>query len=158
VERPSNVVNAETLKETEWGEGRCRMRRRDLGRAAGSVDVGLKRIVLYPGYQSYPEHHHSAEEEMIYILRGSGTLTQDGERVLVEAGDTISHPSNTGVPHALVADRGEELEYLAFGERDPDDVVSYPNSGKVMIRALGAPGTPGLVCRMEETDYWEGER
>lgn len=158
MERPSNVVNAEAMAESEWGEGRCRMRRRDLGRAAGSADVGLKRIVLYPGYQSYPEHYHFAEEELVYVLRGSGSLLQAGERIPVGEGDTISHPSNTGVPHALVADRGEELEYLAFGERDPNDVVFYPSSGKVLIRALGSPGTNGLVCRIEEKGYWEGER
>lgn len=163
MERPPNVVNAEEIPEQDWGEGRCRIRRRDLGRAAGSVDVGLKRIVLPAGYQSYPEHVHTAEEELFYILRGRGTALQDGERVPVQAGDVISYPSGAGVAHTFLADRGEELEYLAFGERDGNDVIFYPRSGKVLIRALREQATGpskalGLVGRVEETEYWEGER
>ncbi len=163
MERPSNMVNLEDITDQEWGEGRCRIRRRDLGRAAGSVDVGLKRIIVYAGCQSYPEHSHTAEEEIFYILRGRGTLLQNGERIPVEAGDVICYPSGTGISHSFLADRDEELEYLAFGERDPNDVTFYPRSGKVLIRALreqaiGPSKSLGLVGRMEETDYWEDER
>ena len=153
MERPPNVVNAEEIPEQDWREGRCRIRRRDLDRAAGGVDVGLKRIVLLAGYQSYPEHAHNAEEELFYILRGSGTALQDGERVPVQAGDVISYPSGTSVAHTFLADRGEDLEYLAFGERDSNDVAFYSRSGKVLIRALREQATGpskalGLVGRM----------
>ncbi len=163
MERPLNVVNTEEIAEQDWGEGRCHIRRRDLGRAVGSVDVGLKRIVILAGYQSYPEHAHTSEEELFYILRGRGTALQDGEHVPVEAGDVISYPSGTGIAHTFVADRDEDLEYLAFGERDGGDTTFYPRSGKILIRALREQATGpskalGLVGRMEEADYWEGER
>jgi uncharacterized cupin superfamily protein len=152
VDRPSNVVNEGESPEREASEGRFRIWARDLGRAAGSVNVGLQRFVVYEGHQSLPEHYHMAEEELFYVLRGRGTLLQGGERVPVEAGDVISFPAGTGVAHAFLADRGEDLEYLAFGERDKNDVILYPRSEKILIRALSQLG------RMEEADYWDGER
>ena len=44
----------------------------DLGRAAGSVDVGLCRIRIEPGKRPTPAHDHGAEEEIFYVLAGSG--------------------------------------------------------------------------------------
>lgn len=151
MEHPPNVVNTEEIPEQNWGEGRCRIRRRDLGRSAGSVDVGLKRIVLLAGYQPYLEPAHTAEEELFYILRGRGTAVLNGERVPVQYGDVISYPSGTGGAHTFL------------GERDGNDAIFYPRSGKVLIRALreqatGPSKSLGLVGRVEETEYWEGER
>lgn len=128
MERPPNVVNTEEIPEQNWGEGRCRIRRRDLGRAAGSVDVGLKRIVLLAGYQSYPEPAHTAEEELFYVLRGRGTALQDGERVPVQYGDVISYPS------------GARLAHTFFGEWDGNDAAFYPRSGEVVLRARSCFG------------------
>ena len=116
------------------------------------MNVGLQRFVVYEGHQSLPEHYHIAEEELFYVLRDRGTLLQGEERVPVEAGDVISFPAGTGVVHAFLADRGEDLEYLAFGERDKNDVVVYPRSDKILIRALN------LLGRVEEAGYWDGER
>jgi uncharacterized cupin superfamily protein len=152
VNRPSNVVNEGETSEREASEGRFRTWARDLGRAAGSVNVGLQRFVVYEGHQSLPEHNHMAEEELFYVLRGRGTLLQGGERIPVGAGDVISFPAGTGAAHAFLADRGEDLEYLAIGERNENDVIVYPRSEKILIRALNQLG------RMGEAGYWDGER
>lgn len=151
-ERPPNVANESEAPTREGKEGRFRSRACDLGRAVGSVNVGLQRFVVEAGYQSLPEHYHMAEEELFYVLKGRGTLLQDGERILVEAGDVISHPAGTEVSHAFLADKGEQLEYLAFGERNTNDVIVYPRSKKVAIRSRGFLGRLG-----EETGYFEGE-
>lgn len=152
MDRPPNVANVEKATELEANEGRFRTRAYDLGRAAGSEDVGLQRFIVYEGHQYMPEHYHTAEEELFYVLRGKGTLLQEAERVPVEAGDVVSFPAGTGVAHAFLADRGEDLEYLAFAERNKNDVIVYPRSDKLRIRALNKLG------RMEEADYWDGER
>ena len=90
-------------------------RDRDLGRAAGSERIGLVSVTVPAGNQSAPEHAHMAEEEIFYLLRGKGTLLQNGQRIPIEVGDVISYPPGTGISHALLADRGEELEFLVFG-------------------------------------------
>jgi len=50
---------------------------RDLGRAAGTVTVGLKRLEIDPGKWSTPAHVEGAEEEIVYVLGGSGLSWQD---------------------------------------------------------------------------------
>ena len=77
-----------------------------------------------------------AEEEIFVVLRGRGTLLRGKERVAVEAGDVAAFPAGTGVAHAFVADLGEELEFLSIGERDDNDVVLYPDSGKLLVARL----------------------
>ena len=151
-ERPPNVANESEASTREAKEGHFRSRASDLGRAVGSVKVGLQRFVVEVGYQSLPEHYHLAEEELFYVLKGRGTLLQDRERILVEAGDVISYPAGTEISHAFLADRGEQLEYLVFGERNKDDVIVYPRSKKIAIRSVGFLGHLG-----EEAGYFEGE-
>jgi uncharacterized cupin superfamily protein len=69
-----------------WDDVRPRERRHqhiasewlNLGRAAGSVDIGVQRILVDPERRSTPVHVHGAEEEMFWVLGGSGLLWQDG--------------------------------------------------------------------------------
>jgi uncharacterized cupin superfamily protein len=86
-----------------------------LADAAGSVRVGLQRVVLAPGQMITPPHVHSAEEEIFHVLRGSATLWQDGLTCTVAAGDTIVHPAR-GEPHTLIG--GDDgVDVLIFGTR-----------------------------------------
>lgn len=151
MERPKNIVNEKDIAEETFDKGQFASRDLFLGHAAGSVSFGVVKTVLPAGRKSCPEHYHTAEEELFYIIRGEGTLLQNDERVPVSEGDVISYPANAGVSHAFLADRGEDLEYIAVGERDPNDVCVYPRSDKILVRALGKVG------RIEEMDYWDGE-
>lgn len=151
MDRPANVVNLEDVQEEVFEKGQFRSRDQFLGQAAGSVNFGLVRTILSAGHKSCPEHAHMAEEELFYVLRGKGTLLQNEDRIPVRPGDTISFPAGTGISHAFVADQEEDLEYLAFGERNPNDVCVYPRSGKILIRSLDKIG------RLEEADYFDGE-
>ena len=58
----------------------------NLGRAAGSVDVGLNRLRFEPGKRPTPAHDHGAEEEIFYVLAGSGLSWRAGETHEVRAG------------------------------------------------------------------------
>ena len=112
--RSEGVVSTHEVPEEEWEEGRFGGRQQDLGRAAGSVALGLRRTVIAPGKQFSPRHAHMAEEEIFVVLRGQGTLLRGKERVAVEAGDVAVFPAGTGVAHAFVADSREELEFLSI--------------------------------------------
>ncbi|MDQ3508078.1 MAG: cupin domain-containing protein [Actinomycetota bacterium] len=151
MEKRPKIANIEDATEDVWSEGRFASRTKDLGRAAGSERLGLRKEVISPGRQSAPEHAHYAEEEMFIVLGGRGSLLHGGERVPVREGDVVSYPSGVGVSHAFVADEDEELEILSIGERNPNDVVTYPRSGKVLIKPLGKVG------RLREADYFGGE-
>ena len=153
------VVNLREVPEETWEEGKFGGRDQDLGRAAGSVAVGLRRTVLPPGKQSFPRHAHMAEEEIFFVVRGRGTLLRGEERVAVEAGDVAAFPAATGVAHAFVADSDEELEYLSIGERNDNDVVLYPDSGKLLVAGLADENGErrDRLGRLQEADYYDGE-
>ena len=100
---------------------------RDLGRAAGSRAVGLKRIEIRPGKWSTPAHVHGAEEEIFYVLGGSGLSWQDGDVYEVGPGDCLVHLAGEHA-HTLVA--GEEgLDVLVFGMRAHAEMGYLPRAG-----------------------------
>jgi uncharacterized cupin superfamily protein len=87
----------------------------NLGTAAGSRTVGVNRIQLDPGEVSTPAHVHGADEEIFFVLEGSGLSWQDGETFEVRAGDCLVH-APLGKAHTL---RGGDdgLDVLAYGKR-----------------------------------------
>jgi uncharacterized cupin superfamily protein len=99
----------------------------DLGKAAGSVATGLKRIQIEPGRRSTPAHVHDAEEEIFFVLGGDGLSWQDGETCKVAAGDCIVQVAG-GAAHTLLAgDQG--LDVLAFGTRRAAPGARLPRAG-----------------------------
>src|ERR1700730_5150041 len=78
---------------------------RDLGRAAGTRTVGLRRIEIEEGAFSQPPPEHGAEEEIFFVLGGEGLLWQDGKTYPVRDGDFIVHRPKSG-PHTLRAGAG----------------------------------------------------
>ena len=68
------VVNMREVPEATWQEGRFSRREQDLGRAARSATLDLRREVIPAGKQSFPRHAHMAEEEIFVVVRGHATL------------------------------------------------------------------------------------
>jgi uncharacterized cupin superfamily protein len=99
----------------------------DLGSAAGSVGVGVKRIQVDPGKWSTPAHSEGAEEEIFFVLGGSGISWQDGEAFEVAAGDCLLHVPEEEA-HTLRAGQ-DGLDVLAFGERIPQGNTVLPRAG-----------------------------
>ena len=62
-----------------------------LGRAAGSDKVGVRRIRISPGRQSTPVHAHFGEEELFYVLGGSGWSWQEGGSYEIGEGDVFTN-------------------------------------------------------------------
>ena len=84
-----------------------------LGLAAGSVEVGCRRIRIQPGRFSTPLHVHAHDEETFFVLGGSGLSVQDDTTYAVRAGDCIVHREGKEA-HTLRA--GEDgLDTLVFG-------------------------------------------
>jgi uncharacterized cupin superfamily protein len=104
-----------------------RARWSDLGAAAGSVGVGVKRVAIAAWDHPTPPHLHGAEEETFFVLRGSGLSWQDGLTYAVAAGDCLVHPPS-GPAHTLIAG-SEGLEALAFGTRVAVEVSYLPRAG-----------------------------
>lgn len=52
----------------------------------GVESFGMQIIDLPPGFENYPEHDHSedGQEEVYAVLRGSGEIEIEGERLLLD--------------------------------------------------------------------------
>lgn len=146
---PTIVALADGLPgSSDRADVRCA--RRDLGRALGSVLIGLAHLTVAPGKLSAPPHCHSAEEELFVVLDGDGTLLLGGDEHPVRPGSVVARPPGTGIAHAFRAGPGG-LVLLAFGSRGPDDIAYYPRSGNVALRGLG------IRFQVDAVGYWDGE-
>ena len=99
---------------------------RDLGTAAGTLKTGLRRMQLQPGKRSTPAHTHSGEEEVFYVLAGSGLSWQGGTTYEVAAGDCLVHLIE-GPAHTLIAGP-DGLDVLAFSERTASEACFLPRA------------------------------
>jgi uncharacterized cupin superfamily protein len=104
---------------------------RRLGDAAGSKTIGANRIDIYPGKWSTPLHVQTAEEEIFYVLRGSGICLQDDAAYEVRPGDCLVFLAG-GPAHTLKA--GDDgLDVIAFGTRVPIEAAYLPRAGVAWI-------------------------
>ena len=125
-ERPGTIVNVADVPAERVERPRVARVRRNLGRAVGSRRAGLQHVTVDPGRYATPEHCHSLEEEIFVILSG------------------------TGVAHAFRAET--ELELLAYGTRERNDICFYPRSNKIAFWGVD------VIARVERiSDYWDGE-
>lgn len=149
--RPPTIVNTRDVAPEPMRHGAVDSQWRDLGTAAGSVLSGINHVEVSPGASSCPFHCHGAEEELFIVLAGGGTLRLGEERLAAEPGHVLARPPGTRVAHQFIA--GDDgLTLLAWGMRDPNDVVWYPDSRKVNLRGIG------IKARLEPLEFWDGEK
>ncbi len=112
----------------------------------------MQRIDVTPGKRSTPLHVELAEEEIHYVLRGSGISWQwDGEEhrtYEVRAGDCLTHLIEEEA-HTLIAGP-DGLEVLAFGMREGSGGTYLPRAGVVRV-------PPAWVEMPGEAHPWERE-
>jgi uncharacterized cupin superfamily protein len=143
---------AESVPWETFSHGeRFAIRYRQLGEHGGGSHVGVCMEELAPGKQAYPAHYHMLEEEHLLVLSGTLTLLLDGERYPMRAGDYVCFPAGQRAGHAIVNESDEACRYLIVGERNPNDVIVYPDSGRVGVRLLGEGYRESATM-----DYWEG--
>jgi uncharacterized cupin superfamily protein len=117
----------------------------DLGRVAGSVAVGLRRVVVDPERWATPAHVHGADEEIFYVLGGSGLSWQDGACYEIGAEDCLVHHAGNEAHTVRAGSQGIDL--LAFGTRTAIATAHWPRTG---ISLLGASWV-----RVGEGENWD---
>ncbi len=122
------------------------------GTAARQLGAGVD--ILAPGKRSCPYHFHHAQEELFFILEGTGHLRVAGEMLPVRAGDMVFIPAGPEYPHQFVNTSDAPLRYLSISTQQRPELCEYPDSGKVAaytrgVRIVQRPGN--------SLDYWDGE-
>jgi uncharacterized cupin superfamily protein len=135
-----------------------------IGGRIGARLLGYNITAVLPGKRAFPLHNHHANEEMFFILQGSGELRVGEERWSIRQGDFIaSPPGGPEVAHQIINTGTEELRYLAVSTMITPETVEYPDSGKVALlsRQTAADGSMRVVRHIgrPETsiDYWDAE-
>jgi uncharacterized cupin superfamily protein len=153
----SRVINLDQLKLEHFEKGGTfESDSVRIGPLLGAKQLGYSYDVVPPGKRSCPFHSHRAEEEMFFIVRGTGTLRYGSEARKIRAGDVICCP--TGGPetaHQIVNDSDEPLAYLSVSTMMPAEVCEYPDSKK--IGAYGDGGMRHMTRNSDHLDYWIDE-
>ena len=95
--------------------------------------VGVSRVRVPPGKESFAYYSHYREEEWIYVLSGHGVAEIGDEEYEVGAGDFVGFAAPQ-VAHHLRNPYEEDLVYLVGGEVLDVDVADFPRLGKRMVR------------------------
>ena len=155
-EKPRGPIAIESVPWTEAGDkARFAMRYRVLSDTRGDGrKIGVSYEELPPGKQSVPFHYHLLEEEHIVALEGEATLRLGEERYRIKAGDYVGFPAGQRAGHCLVNESDAPFRYIVIGDHEPNDVCVYPDSNKVLVRALDR----AIFRDGARLDYWDGER
>jgi len=135
--------------------------RQRVGIHIGAQKLGYSFFSVPPGKTAFPYHTHTGNEEMIYILAGSGILRFGKEEIAVHSGTVIACPPGAEYPHQLINGGAQELEYLVVSTMAYPDISEYPDSNKVGAYATSAGGPQtgfrALYRRDQNVNYYDGE-
>jgi uncharacterized cupin superfamily protein len=141
---------------------RFAFRRAALGKTLGLEKIGCALTIVPPGKAAYPFHKHHVANELFVILSGEGEHRWGNERHPVKEGDVIAAPRATGA-HQLVNTGAGDLRYLAISSTDEEDILEYPDSGKIAFAAdvKGGDFTKASIAFLgkpgQAMDYYDGE-
>jgi uncharacterized cupin superfamily protein len=131
----------------------------------GAQKLGFNVTAVPAGKAAFPFHSHRANEELFFVLQGSGVVRVGKETYPIRPGDFIAcPPGGPETAHQIRNTGSEELRYVAISTLIYPELAEYPDSGKfgVYARVPGAPpGSPGefrYVGRESlSAGYWDGE-
>ena len=150
---PKHIVNAADVPEIthlkgQWG-AHYKVLTPNSREQGGGIGLNIMRVP--PGCTGVPFHWHQHEDELFYVLSGRGVLRYGEQLDEIGPGDCVSCPAGTQIGHQIANPFDEDLVYIAVGKHEPAEVCGYPDTGKVMVRAIQ---TVGLL---ERTEYMHGE-
>ena len=124
--------------------------KKDVGTWGGGFpfDVELARIPA--GKINYPLHAHAAQWEYYIVLSGAGTIVDsEGRNHDIGKGSHVVCPPNEA--HQIKNTGDEDLTYYIVSDHHPADVITYPKTGKRLIKP------EYRVLSLNDIDYYEGE-
>ncbi len=117
--------------------------------------VGVLIEAPAPGMRLAPRHYHMLEEEHALVLEGEVTLLFGEESLPMRPGDYACFPAGQRIGHAFLNSGGGPCRILMIGENNPNEVCVYPDSNKVMVRALRTQDDIFDMSAVRR--YWDGE-
>jgi uncharacterized cupin superfamily protein len=130
----------------------------------GAQKLGYNITAVPPGKRAFPLHSHRINEEMFFVIEGSGEIRIGATVHPIRAGDIIAcPPGGPETAHQIINTGATDLKYLAVSTQQYPEICDYPDSGKFLVaeRPRNADGSVhGFrhVGRADAAlDYWDGE-
>lgn len=136
-----------------------------IGVGIGAKQLGYNVTAVAPGKRAFPAHSHHINEEMFFVLEGSGEVRIGADVYPLRPGDFVACPAGGAeTAHQIVNTGSGELRFLAVSTMLSPEICEYPHSGKFGVYAgFSAAGEekPKLFRYLgresQSIDYWEGE-
>ncbi len=96
-----------------------------LGDVFGLTQYGVNLAIIQPGAWSSQRHCHEKEDEFIYVLEGTLTLSDNDGDHLLTAGMCAGFKAGNGNGHCLKNLTDKVATYLEVGSRVPNEKVIY---------------------------------
>ena len=146
----SPVPLPENLKEKYGGA-----QMGQVGMVLGSQKLGYNVTVVPAGKRAFPLHNHHVNEEMFFILEGSGEVRIGAETFPIKKGDFICcPPGGKELAHQIINTSDAELRYLAVSTKMSPEIAEYPDSGKFGV----LEGNFRFLGKEDQSlGYWDGE-
>jgi uncharacterized cupin superfamily protein len=129
----------------------------------GAQKLGYNITAVPPGKRAFPFHNHRVNEEMFFVLKGTGEVRIGKNKHPIRPGDIIACPAgDSETAHQIINTGTEELRYLAVSTKLSPEIAEYPDSGKFGILAefpsdKGSQHFRYVGRENMNVDYWEGE-
>lgn len=107
--------------------------KRPLGDLFGLKNYGVNWTRLEPGAATALRHHHSKQDELVFVLEGQPTLIDDTGEHLLAPGMCAGFAAGSGNAHMLINRSTQPVVLLEIGDRTPGDVVEYPDDDLVPL-------------------------
>jgi uncharacterized cupin superfamily protein len=154
-------VNEDDIDWKDYDQDEHTFRRKELTNAVDAEQLGCSLYELPAEDRSWPYHYHTANEEAMFVLEGTGTVRLGGEERPLEAGDFVVFPAAEEGGHQVVNDSDGPLRYLVVSTMVEPDVTVYPEMEKFGVFAGSPPGGreerifEGYFPLGAEVEYWE---
>lgn len=126
--------------------------KRALGDALGLTKIGVNLTTLLPGKESSMRHHHTHEDELVFVLEGEVVLITDGGEQTLGPGMCAGFAAGSRDGHHLVNRSDRPARYLEISNRDEADSAEYPD---VDMRYRAAPPDGGPIFTRKDGSHFE---
>ncbi|KPH10643.1 cupin domain-containing protein [Rhizobium acidisoli] len=162
------VINIADLKLDHWKQGALyESVDTSFGTLLGLTGLGISYNEVPPGKSGCPFHNHHVEDELFYVISGTGEYRLGDERHAIKAGDALGAPAGGAeTAHQIINTGTAPLIYLGISTMAKTEIVEYPDSGKFLAKTNRAKtneeGSEPLRFRHigrpeSDLDYWDGE-
>ncbi len=154
------IVNIKDIKYMDFGDGgKFEAKFGRVSPVIGAKQLGYNVTKVQPGKRAFPYHLHHTNEEMFFILEGSGTLRYKDKEYPIKKGDFIACPAGPGTARQIINTSDKEISYLALSTETNPEVAEYPDSGKIGVfcGTFENPDLSILVKKDSGVDYFDGE-